>query len=187
MQSSPWFSGKQDSSEFKKAKMLPAASTYNLPQPAKGKLRIYLTFCWPCIIMYHNNVTFCWPCIIMYHNNITFCWLCIIMYHNNVTFCWPCIIMYHNTVTNLMHFHFHNHFVVSWSFTCFGRQASILRRHYTSSFWCELHAVVAFGWLQASVVPPEDGRLRPETFLEDQDTIKWLWKWKCIKLVTLLW
>jgi hypothetical protein len=22
---------------------------------------------------------------------------------------------------------------------------------------------------------------------EDQDTIKWLWKWKCIKLVTLLW
>jgi hypothetical protein len=23
--------------------------------------------------------------------------------------------------------------------------------------------------------------------VEDQDTIKWLWKWKCIKLATLLW
>jgi hypothetical protein len=29
-------------------------------------------------------------------------------------------------------------------------------------------------------MPPEDGRLTP-------DTIKWLWKWKCIKLGTLLW
>jgi hypothetical protein len=108
----------------------------------------YVTFCWPCIIMYHNNVTFCWPCIIMYHNNVTFCWPCIIMYHNNVTFCWPWIIMDHNNVTNLIHFHFHNHFIVSWSSTWFGRQASIFRRHYTSSFWCDLRALVAFGWLQ---------------------------------------
>jgi hypothetical protein len=32
--------------------------------------------------------------------------------------------------------------------TCFGRQASFIRRHYTSSFWCELRALVAVGWLQ---------------------------------------
>jgi hypothetical protein len=38
----------------------------------------------------------------------------------------------------------------------------------------------------ASVVPPEDGRLTPET-CRGLNTIKWLWKWKCIKLVTLLW
>jgi hypothetical protein len=138
--------------------------------------------------MYHNNVTFCWPCIIMYHNNVTFCWPCIIMYHNNVSFCWPCIIMYHNNVTNLINFHFQSHFIVSWSSTCFGRQASIFRTHYTSSFWCELRAVVATGWLvvrrlqssynlqpaksysarnshqkTASVVLPEDGSLTPET------------------------
>jgi hypothetical protein len=36
----------------------------------------------------------------------------------------------------------------------------------------------------ASVVPPEDGSLTPET-CRGLDTIKWLWK--CIKLVTLLW
>jgi hypothetical protein len=53
----------------------------------------------------------------------------------------------------------------------FGHQASIFRRHYTSSFWCELRAVVAVGWLQvaqktASVVPPEDGRLTPKTCRE---------------------
>jgi hypothetical protein len=95
-------------------------------------------------------------------------------------FCWPCIIMYHSSITNLIHFRFHKHFIVSKSSTCFGRQASIFRRHYTSSFWYKLHAVVAVGWLQvvahnfqpansykytqltpktASVVPPEDGRL----------------------------
>jgi hypothetical protein len=72
--------------------------------------------------------------------------------------------------TNLIHFHFHNHFIVYWFSTCFGRQASIFRRHYTPK--------------TASVVPPEDRRPQHE---EDQDTIKWLWKWKCIKLVTLLW
>jgi hypothetical protein len=55
--------------------------------------------------------------------------------------------LYHSNVTNLIHFHFHSHFTVSWS--CFGHQASILRRHYISSFWCELRALVAFGWLQA--------------------------------------
>jgi hypothetical protein len=38
----------------------------------------------------------------------------------------------------------------------------------------------------ASVVPPEDGRLTPE-HVKDYDTIKCLWKWKCIKSVTLLW
>jgi hypothetical protein len=65
-----------------------------------------------------------------------------------LTFCWPCIIMYHNNITNSIHFHFHSHFIVSWSSTCFGHQASIFRRHYTSSFSCELHALVAFGWLQ---------------------------------------
>jgi hypothetical protein len=48
-------------------------------------------------------------------------------------FCWPCIIMYHNNGTNLIHFHFYNHFVVSQSSTCFGRPASIFRRHYTSN------------------------------------------------------
>jgi hypothetical protein len=62
------------------------------------------------------------------------------------TFCWLCIIMHHNNITNLIHFH--NHFIVSWSCTCFGHQASIFRRHYTSSVWCELCAHVAFGWLQ---------------------------------------
>jgi hypothetical protein len=67
---------------------------------------------------------------------------------DTLTFCWPCIIMYHNNVTNLIHFHFHNHFIVSWYSTCFGRQASIFRRHYTSSFWCELRALVAFGWFK---------------------------------------
>jgi hypothetical protein len=62
-----------------------------------------------------------------------------------LTFCWPCIIMYHNNLTNLLHFHFHNHYIVYWSSTCFGRQASIFSRHYTSSFWCELRALVPFG------------------------------------------
>jgi hypothetical protein len=37
---------------------------------------------------------------------------------------------------------------VSWSSTCLGCQVSIFRRHYSRSFWCELCAVVAFGWLQ---------------------------------------
>jgi hypothetical protein len=55
------------------------------------------------------------------------------------------LIVHHINVTNFIHFHFHNHFIVSWSSTCFGRQASIFRRHYTSSFWCELRAVVAVG------------------------------------------
>jgi hypothetical protein len=32
--------------------------------------------------------------------------------------------------------------------TCSGRQASIFRRHYTCSFWCELRAIVAVVWLQ---------------------------------------
>jgi hypothetical protein len=66
----------------------------------------------------------------------------------HLTFCWPCIIMYHNNVTNLIHFYFHNHFIVSWFFTCFGRQASIFRRHYTSSFLVWVACTVAFGWLQ---------------------------------------
>jgi hypothetical protein len=56
--------------------------------------------------------------------------------------------MYHNNVTDLIHFHFHNHFIVSESSTCFGRQASIFRRHYTSGFWYELRALEAVGWLQ---------------------------------------
>jgi hypothetical protein len=86
----------------------------------------------------------------------------------HLTFCWPCIIMYHSNVTNLIHFHFHNHVIVSWSSTCFGHQVSIFRRHYTSSFWCELRAVVAFGWLQvvACVVPPEDGCLMLGTCIQ---------------------
>jgi hypothetical protein len=45
--------------------------------------------------------------------------------------------MYHINVTVLIHFHFHIHFIVSCSSTCFGHQASIFRRHYTSTFWCE--------------------------------------------------
>jgi hypothetical protein len=72
----------------------------------------------------------------------------------HLTFCWLRIIMYHNNVTNLIHFHFHNHFIVSWSSTCFGHQVSIFRRHCTSSFWCELLALVAFGWLQVVGVIP---------------------------------
>jgi hypothetical protein len=48
---------------------------------------------------------------------------------------------HHNNVTNLIHIHFHNYVIVSWSSTCFGHQASIFRRHYTSSFWCELRAL----------------------------------------------
>jgi hypothetical protein len=32
-------------------------------------------------------------------------------------FCWPCIITYHNNITNLIHFHFHNPFIVSQSST----------------------------------------------------------------------
>jgi hypothetical protein len=60
------------------------------------------------------------------------------------------------------------------------RQAFIFRRHYTSSFWCEVCALLAVGWLQVvqtanshtctqltpktnSVVFPEDGRLTHET------------------------
>jgi hypothetical protein len=31
----------------------------------------------------------------------------------NLIFCWPCIIMHHNNVTNLIHFHYHKHFIVS--------------------------------------------------------------------------
>jgi hypothetical protein len=65
-----------------------------------------------------------------------------------LTVCWLFIIIYHNNVTNLIHFHFHNHYIVSWSATYFGRQASIFRRYYTSSLWCEFRALVAFGWLQ---------------------------------------
>jgi hypothetical protein len=80
--------------------------------------------------------------------------------------------IHHNNVTNLILFHFHDHFIVSWSSTCFGRQASIFRRHYTSRF---------FG-----LVSPEDDAWPPK-HVEDQNTIKWLWKWTCIKLVTLLW
>jgi hypothetical protein len=71
--------------------------------------------------------------------------------------------VYHNNITNLIHFHFHNHFIVSWSSAWFGRQASIFRRHYTSSFLVWVVCTIAFGWLQV------------------------VWKWKCIKLVTLLW
>jgi hypothetical protein len=52
----------------------------------------------------------------------------------------------------------------------FRASSSIFRRHYTGSFWCELRALVAVGWLPvvgrlvywASVVPPEDGRLTTE-------------------------
>jgi hypothetical protein len=63
--------------------------------------------------------------------------------------------------------------------TCFGHRASVFRRHYTSSFWCELRALVAVGWFKlvttqqiqvhathtknCSVVPPEDRRSTPET------------------------
>jgi hypothetical protein len=75
----------------------------------------------------------------------------------NLTLCWPCNSMYHYNVTNLIHFHFHNHFIVSWSSTCFGRQASIFRRHYTSSFLVWVACPVAFGWLQVV------GRLFPQS------------------------
>jgi hypothetical protein len=110
---------------------------------------------------------------------------------NDLTFCWPCIIMYHNNVTNLIHFHFQKHFIVSKSSTCFRRQASIFRRHYTNSFWWELRAILSVGWLQvvgrkpATLVPPENDAWRPK-HVEDYDTIQCLWKWKCIKLVTVL-
>jgi hypothetical protein len=66
----------------------------------------------------------------------------------DLTFCWPCNIMYHNNVTNLIQFKFHKHFITSQSSTCFGLQASIFKRRYTSRFWCELHALLAVDWLQ---------------------------------------
>jgi hypothetical protein len=65
---------------------------------------------------------------------------------------------YHNNVTNLIYLHFYDHFIVSWSSTWFGRQVSILRRHYTGIFWCELCAVVDVGWLQV-VGRPVDPQL----------------------------
>jgi hypothetical protein len=74
------------------------------------------------------------------------------------------VVVIHNSVTNLTHFHFHNHFIVSWSSSCFGRQASIFRRHYTSSFWCELRALLTFGFLHFGGVHPYYGRLTPEIF-----------------------
>jgi hypothetical protein len=64
----------------------------------------------------------------------------VFLLHSSVT--------HHNNVTNLIHFHFHNHFIVSWSSTCFGHQASIFRRHYTSSFLVWVACIVALGWLQ---------------------------------------
>jgi hypothetical protein len=50
---------------------------------------------------------------------------------------------YRNNVTNLIHFSCYNHFIVSS--TCFEHQASIFRRHYTSSFWCDVRWRVG-GW-----------------------------------------
>jgi hypothetical protein len=34
-------------------------------------------------------------------------------FNKYLIFCWPWIIMYHNNVTNLTHFHFHKHFIMS--------------------------------------------------------------------------
>jgi hypothetical protein len=40
---------------------------------------------------------------------------------------------YHNNITNLIHFH--KHFIVSYSSTCFRCQASIIRRHTIKCLW----------------------------------------------------
>jgi hypothetical protein len=61
--------------------------------------------------------------------------------------------MYHNNVTNLIHFHFHNHFIVSWSSTCFVPQPAAAKSYSARNSHQKT----------ASVVPPEDGRLTPET------------------------
>jgi hypothetical protein len=68
--------------------------------------------------------------------------------NSKIHHCQTNLLIYHNNVTNLIHFHFHNHFIVSWSSTCLGCQASIFRRHYTSSFLVWFACTVAFGWLQ---------------------------------------
>jgi hypothetical protein len=55
---------------------------------------------------------------------------------------------YHNNVTNLIHFHFHNHFIV----------CSTHNLQPANSYNCTQLTPKT-----ASVVPPEDGRLTPET------------------------
>jgi hypothetical protein len=65
-----------------------------------------------------------------------------------LTFCWPCILMYHNNVTNLIHFHLSQSLYCVVILYMFRVSSFRLRRHYTSSFWCELRAILAVGWLQ---------------------------------------
>jgi hypothetical protein len=72
---------------------------------------------------------------------------------------------FHNNVTNLIHFHFHN------PTTCKQPKATSARNSHQKLLVYRLLKMDAW---------------RPK-HVEDQDTIKWLWKRKCIKFVTLLW
>jgi hypothetical protein len=49
--------------------------------------------------------------------------------------------IFHNSTLRPLMAKLTEDFIVSWSSTCFGPQASIFRRHYTSRFWCELRAL----------------------------------------------
>jgi hypothetical protein len=87
--------------------------------------------------------------------------------------------MYHNSVTNLIHFHFHKHFIVSQSSTCSGIKHPSSGGITLTVFGVScMHLLqVWVNWLQpansykctqltpktTSVVPPGDGHLMPET------------------------
>jgi hypothetical protein len=58
--------------------------------------------------------------------------------------------MYHNNVTNLIHFHFHNHFIVLFCLLCYQKLLVL----------CLLKLKTP---KTASAEPPEDGRLTPAT------------------------
>jgi hypothetical protein len=73
------------------------------------------------------------------------------------------LIITSHLLTNLIHFHFHNHLQPDKSYKCTQLTPKT-----------------------ASVVPPEDGRLTPETCRGLRHN-KVIVKVKCIKLVTLLW
>src|SRR5215510_14759051 len=91
--------------------------------------------------MYH--VSLC----IMYHYVS-----CIIMYHVSLY-----IIMYHNNVTNLIHFSLSQSLYCVLILYMFRASSVHPQKALHSSFWCELRALVAVGWLKVV------GRPRPTT------------------------